>query len=77
MSLRKKAAEMSKPRCMVWHSKINKKQKADLLDLFEGYKQNEFTVSSAYKAFIQEYPEIKISRSAFGTAFRGFAENDA
>ncbi len=79
MSLRKKAADicLNKKNNRAWHAKLNKKQKADLMDLAEGYKENEFSLSSAYKAFLQEYPEIKVSRSAFGVGIRGLAENDA
>ena len=79
MSLRKKAVDI----CLAtnpnraWHKKLNKKQKSDLLDLVEGYKENEFSLSAAYKAFLQEYPEIKVSRSAFGVGIRGLVENDA
>jgi len=79
MSLRKKAVDI----CLAtnpnraWHKKLNKKQKADLMDLVEGLKEKEFSLSAAYKAFIQEYPEIKISRSAFGVGVKGLAENDA
>ena len=76
MSLRKKAAEISNvSKCnKAWHNKISEKQKADLLDLMEGYNNDEYSISSAYKTFVAEYPEIKISRSAFGVAFRSLAE---
>jgi len=65
VSLRNKAKQTASTIGVSWLHKLDEKTAKQVRDLWEGYREGEYSATHAWRTLQAEMPDIKISRSNF------------